>query len=121
MNIASLDPTTAFPGQLQQESGPITLVNVFVVPAELQDKFLEAWREDAAYMTGSPGCISTQMHRGTAGSQLMMNVAIWESTEALFAAFRTPEFQAAAGRYPEGITAYPHIFEKIAVPGICVA
>jgi heme-degrading monooxygenase HmoA len=121
MNIASLDPATAFPAQLQHETGPITLVNVFVVPPGLQDKFLEAWQQDAEFMKGRPGCISTQMHRGTAGSQLLINVAIWESTQALFAAFSTAEFQAAAARYPDGITAYPHIFEKIAVPGICVA
>jgi quinol monooxygenase YgiN len=121
MNIASLDPSTAFPVQLQQETGPITLVNVFVVPLESQDKFLDAWREDAEFMTGRPGCVSTQMHRGTAGSQLLVNVAVWESTQSLFAAFSTPEFQAAAARYPDGITAYPHILEKIAVPGICTA
>jgi quinol monooxygenase YgiN len=121
MNIASLDPTTPFPAQLQQETGPITLVNVFVVPAALQEAFLAAWKEDAEFMKARPGCISTQMHRGTADSQQLINIAIWESTQALFAAFSTPEFQAAAGRYPEGITAYPHIFQKIAVPGICVA
>jgi quinol monooxygenase YgiN len=121
VNIASLDPTTPFPAQLQQETGPITMVNVFVVPAESQEKFLAAWREDAEFMKSRPGCISTQMHRGTAGSQLLLNVATWESTQAFFAAFSTPEFQAAAARYPEGVTASPHIFQKIAVPGICVA
>jgi quinol monooxygenase YgiN len=121
MNIASLDPTTSFPAQLQQETGPITLVNVFVVPAERQEAFLAAWKEDAGFMKGRPGCISTQMHSGTADSQLLINIAIWESTQALFAAFSTPEFQAAAARYPEGITAYPHIFQKVAIPGICVA
>jgi quinol monooxygenase YgiN len=121
MNVENLDPATPFPAQLTSSSGPITLINTFIVPEEQIDKFLDVWQEDAAFMKSSPGCISTQMHRGIAGSSVLANVAIWESTEALFAAFRTPEFQAAAARYPEGITAYPHIFEKIAIGGICVA
>jgi heme-degrading monooxygenase HmoA len=121
MQVENLDPTTPFMGQLQASTGPITLVNTFVVPTDLTDKFLEAWREDALFMKSQPGCIATQLHKGTAGSQLIVNVAVWESTEALFAAFRQPQFQAAAAKYPEGITAYPHVYEKIAVEGVCVA
>lgn len=121
MKIEDLDPKTSLMAQFQEKSGPITLLNVFNVPDGLYEEFLATWREDAAYMKASPGCISTQLHRGTAGSRLLVNVAVWESTELLLAAFSKPEFQAAAAKYPEGIVAYPHVFEKIAVEGICVA
>ncbi len=121
MKIQDLDPSTPFMAQLHQKTGPITLVNTFVMAEELIDGFLEVWAQDAAFMKASPGCISTQLHRGTAGSNALVNVAIWESTEAIFAAFSTPEFQAAAAKYPEGVVASPPIFEKIAVKGICVA
>ncbi|MFD9329908.1 MULTISPECIES: antibiotic biosynthesis monooxygenase family protein [unclassified Streptomyces] len=121
MKIEALDPSTPLMRQFQEKTGPITLVNVFDVPPELYEEFLKIWQEDAAYMKGSPGCIQTQLHKGTAGSRLLVNVAVWESTEALLAAFSKPEFQQSAAKYPDGITAYPHVYEKIAVEGICIA
>ena len=50
-----------------------------------------------------------------------MNVAEWDSAAALGAAFRSPEFQRRVAAYPESVTATPHVFEKVAVPGICCA
>jgi hypothetical protein len=49
-----------------------------------------------------------------------VNVAVWESSQALGEAFRSPEFQQRAARYPESAVAAPHVFQKVAVPGICV-
>jgi hypothetical protein len=49
-----------------------------------------------------------------------MNVAVWESARALGHAFRSPAFQNSVARYPDTAVAAPHVFEKIAVPGICV-
>jgi hypothetical protein len=48
-------------------------------------------------------------------------VAIWESAAALGRAIRSPEFQARIANYPETTVATPHVFEKVAVPGICVS
>ncbi len=121
MIIGDLDPSTSLSSQFHEKTGPIVLINTIIVPRENMTEFLDTFREDAAFMKGSPGLISTQLHRGTADSQLLVNVAIWESTEALFNAYTQPEFQQAAAKYPEGVTAYPHIFEKIAIEGICVA
>jgi hypothetical protein len=61
------------------------------------------------------------MHRGTAGSTTSVNVAVWESAAALSAAFTSSEFQRRAAAYPASAVAAPHVFEKIAVPSICVA
>ncbi|MDG4859719.1 antibiotic biosynthesis monooxygenase [Streptomyces sp. T-3] len=121
MTVKDMDPTTPLTAQFQEQTGPITLVNTIVVPRELREGFLDAWREDASFMKSQPGFISTQLHRGTADSQLLVNVAVWESTEALFKAFANPAFQEAAAKYPDGIDAYPHIYQKIAVEGVCVA
>jgi hypothetical protein len=41
-----------------------------------------------------------------------MNVAAWESGRALGEAFRSPEFQQRAARYPDDAVAAPHVFEK---------
>jgi len=48
-------------------------------------------------------------------------VAAWESARALGRAFGSPEIQARAARYPDSTVAAPHVFTKVAVPGICVA
>ena len=82
---------------------------------------MEAWAADAALLKSKPGFISTQLHRGTAGSTTFINVAVWESARALGRAFGSPEFQARAARYPDSTVAAPHVFTKLAVPGICVA
>lgn len=72
-------------------------------------------------MKQQPGFISTQLHRGTAGSTTFINVAEWESASALSVAFRSPEFQKRIAEYPDRAVAVPHVFQKVAVPGICVA
>ena len=99
----------------------VVLMNEFNVAPEDVEQFLEVWADDAAFMKQQPGFISTQLHRGTAGSSTFVNVAVWESSRALGEAFGSPEFQERAARYPESAVAAPHVFERVAVPGICVA
>jgi heme-degrading monooxygenase HmoA len=121
MRLEEMDDQTTYFQQLEADGGPVVLINRFKLPPEDVERFLEVWAEDAAFMRRQPGYISTQLHRGTAGSTTFMNVAVWESARALGAAFRSPEFQGHVGRYPERAVAAPHVFEKVAVPGICVA
>lgn len=54
------------------------LVNVFTVAPEDADGLVAAWTEDAAYLKGRPGFISTQLHRGIAGSSVFLNYAVWD-------------------------------------------
>jgi hypothetical protein len=37
------------------------------------------------------------------------------------AAFAQPEFRAKISAYPASAVGSPHLFQKVAVPGICVA
>jgi heme-degrading monooxygenase HmoA len=106
--------------QLAREVGPVILVNTFHVAPDDADALLEAWASDAAYLKGKDGFISTQLHRGVAGSSTFLNVAVWESVEAFRAAFGDPGFQEGFARYPDSTVASPHLFQKVAVPGICV-
>ena len=92
--------------QLAQEVGPVILVNTFRVDAQDADALLEAWAADAGYLKAKPGFISTQLHRGVAGSSTFLNVAVWESVEAFRAAFGDPTFQATFARYPDSTV--PH-------------
>lgn len=84
------------------------------------DALLAARAADAAYLKTKPGFISTQLYRGIAGSGVFVNQAVWESVKAFRNAFGDPQFQATFARYPDSTVASPHLFQKLAVPGICV-
>ena len=75
---------------------------------------------DAAVMQRQPGYISTQLHRGIGGSCVFLNYAVWESTRHFKQAFNNPEFQSHLAHYPSSAVASPHLFRKVAVPGVCV-
>ncbi|MFC0602015.1 antibiotic biosynthesis monooxygenase family protein [Streptomyces palmae] len=111
--LQSLDPNTPMFAQLKEKTGPIVLANTFVVPKERTEAFLALFHRQAEFMKAQPGFVSLRMHKGTAGSELLMNVAVWESTEALAAALGSPEFQRMAAEFPEDVVSYPHIFEQI--------
>lgn len=121
VKVENLDPSTPMTVQFQEKTAPIVLVNTFFVPRERIEEFLALWREDASFMKAQPGFISTQMHRGTAGSQLLVNIGVWASSEALGRAHANPEFREKSSKLPDGVIAHPHIFEKVAVEGVCVA
>ncbi|MFJ6459554.1 antibiotic biosynthesis monooxygenase family protein [Streptomyces sp. NPDC091387] len=113
--LRSLDPMTPMFAQFKEETGPVVLANTFVVPKERTEAFLPLFRRQAEFMKAQPGFVSLRMHKGTAGSRLLMNVAVRESTEALARAFGSPEFQRMAAEFPDDIVSYPHVFEQIDV------
>jgi len=102
------------------DSGPVVLVNKFTVAHEDREALLAAWAADATFMRSQPGFISTQLHRGIGDSGVFLNYAVWESLEAFRNAFGQPEFRSHLARYPASAVASPYLFEKVAVPGICV-
>ncbi|MER0240322.1 antibiotic biosynthesis monooxygenase family protein [Fulvimarina sp. MAC8] len=120
VKFAEMDPTVSLASQMADEGGHVILINTFTVPPEDVDNLLEAWTNDAAVMKRQPGFISTQLHRGIAGSGTFLNYAVWQSTSHFRAAFNNPDFQAQLGAYPDSATASPHLFRKVEVHGICV-
>lgn len=113
----------AFPiqQQLGLETGAVVLVNLFTLDKADEGHMLKAWSDDARFMQRQPGFISTQLHRAIGEGCAYLNYAVWETNAAFRAAFTNPEFQSKLGHYPASTVASPHLFEKIAVPGICVA
>jgi heme-degrading monooxygenase HmoA len=118
MRLKETDEHTTYMKQLQENDGPVVLINQFTVAPDDAERFIDVWADDAAYMKRQRGFISTQLHRGTAGSGTFVNLAVWESAQALGEAFRSPEFQQRIARYPESTVASPHVFKRVAVPGI---
>ena len=119
--LRPLDPAFPIERQLAIDATPVVLVNVFTLDKADEQSFLQAWRDDAVFMKRQPGLISIQLHRAIGESPTYLNYAVWESTAAFRAAFTRPEFQAKLSVYPSSAVASPHLFQKVAIPGICVA
>jgi quinol monooxygenase YgiN len=99
--------------------GPIILINRFSVNPQDADQFIKAWAADAAIFKQQPGFISTQLHKGIAGSGIFVNYAVWESTAAFKKATANIDVQTILSKYPASTVASPHLFKKVRVPGIC--
>ena len=119
--LRPLDPAFPLDRQLAVDATPVILVNVVTLDKADEPRFLVAWQNDAAFMKRQPGFISTQLHRAIGDSTTYVNYAVWESTALYRAAFTHPEFKAGLAAYPSSVVATPHLFQKVAVPGICVA
>ena len=120
IKIVEMDEIITLEKQLEEDVGPVILINKFNLDPADVDQFLKVWTSDAEIMKQQPGFISTQLHRGIAGSSIFINYAIWESTSQFKQALSNPQFQAKMSDYPTSVIAYPHLLKKIAIPGICV-
>lgn len=116
-----LDPAFPIERQIELEAAPVILVNVFTLDEADEQAFLQTWEDDAQFMKKQPGFISTQLHRAIGERPTYLNYAIWTSTAEFRAAFTHPEFIARLSAYPSSAVAMPHLFQKVAVSGICVA
>ena len=116
-----LDPAFPIDRQIEIDAGPVVLVNLFTLDRADEETFLKVWQDDADFMKRQPGFISTQLHRAIGESPTYLNYAVWQTTADFRAAFSHPEFRAKLSAYPSSAAASPHLFQKVAVPGICVA
>ena len=118
--LVEMDEQVTLGKQMEENVSPVVLINSFNVKPEDVDQLLKAWADDAAWMKQQPGYISAQLHRGIGGSGVFVNYAVWESVEDFKRAFSNPEFQSRLGNYPSEASVSPHLFQKVAVPRICV-
>ena len=120
-NFKELDALVTLAEQMETDEGPIVLINLFTIAREEEEALVKAWAHDAEFMNKQPGYISTQLHKGLAGSGTYINYAIWQDAKSFKAAFIQPEFQKRIAAYPPSAVASPHLFKKLAVDGLCVA
>jgi heme-degrading monooxygenase HmoA len=120
VRLVEMDEKVTFSEQIEEDVRPVIVISKFNVNPEDVDQFLKEWASGAEIMKRQPGFISTQLHRGIAGSSVFVNYAVFESTEHFRRASNNPEFQSKLTQYPASIVVSPHIFKKVAVPGICV-
>ena len=118
--LRPFDPAFPIERQVALDASPVVLVNVFTLDKADELAFLKAWQDDALFMKQQPGFISTQLHRAIGDSPTYLNYAVWETTAHFRAAFTNPVFRAKLSSYPSSVVGSPHLFQKIAVPGVCV-
>jgi heme-degrading monooxygenase HmoA len=95
------------------EPGPVTFVNVFEIDPKDIDEFLDGWRERANFMRTQPGFRSFRLLRALSPDSRfqLVNVAEWESAEAIAAARAKPEFQASVRGVSHEVKANPSLYQ----------
>jgi heme-degrading monooxygenase HmoA len=115
IQIRPLDANVPIFQQVNSDLSPVVLVNIFQVAEGDIPAFLSAFEKDANWMKQQPGFISTQMHRGIAGSTVFMDYVVWESVSHFRMAFQHPEFKKSLEHYPSSTVASPHLFAPLTV------
>jgi quinol monooxygenase YgiN len=119
--LVEMDEQVSVFTQMEEDVGPVILINKFSVDPQEFDQFLKGWASEAERFKTQPGFISTQLHRGIGESSTFINYAVWESAAQFKAAVNiVMNSQDRMSAYPPSTVASPHLFKKVAVPGICV-
>jgi heme-degrading monooxygenase HmoA len=77
--LVEIDERVGIFKQMEEDVGPVILINKFSVSPEEFEQFLEGWAAEAEKFKEQPGFISTQLHKGIGGSGTFINYAVWES------------------------------------------
>jgi heme-degrading monooxygenase HmoA len=124
--FVEMDDKVKFKDQIEEKiMGSVILINKFNVAQGKVEQFLKDWGEDATNFKQQPGFISTQLNKGIGKSSVFINYAVWESMEHYKKAinkilFRSKSQSPLLKYDDESLVLSPHLFKKIAVPGICV-
>jgi quinol monooxygenase YgiN len=121
--FVEMDEKVTLKDQMEnQVAGPVILINKFNVETSEEKRFLKAWQEDATRFKNQPGFISAQLHKGIGKSSIFVNYAVWQSLNDFKNAVDKvigTDWQSQLSKYPESLVISPHLFKKVAVPGIC--
>jgi quinol monooxygenase YgiN len=119
--LIEMDEQVTFVEQMNKdEAGPVILINKFNVGPDEVDEFLKAFAATDKVLKRQPGYISAQLHCGIAGSSVFLNYEIWESAKHFKQAIISSEFRSSIMGLPPSTVMSPHLFKKVAVPGVCV-
>jgi quinol monooxygenase YgiN len=119
--LVEMDEQVQFIEQTDEDnSGPVILINKFNVGPGEVDEFLKAFAATDKVLRRQPGYISAQLHRGSAGSCVFLNYEVWESAKQFKQAITSSEFLSSIVGLPPSTVMSPHLFKKVAVPGVCV-
>jgi quinol monooxygenase YgiN len=121
VKLVEMDERVGIFTQMEEDVGPVILINKFSVDPKEFDQFLKGYAIDNEKFKQQPGFISTQLYKGIGGSGTFVNYAVWESAAHFKRAVNNvmnPNDRMSA--FPASTVASPHLFKKVAVQGICV-
>jgi len=99
------------------DAAPITLINVFEIRHDDVELFVQEWQERAQFLGRQPGFRSLRLHRAlTPDSRFqLVNVAEWDSAEALNAATAQDFFQQRTHRSTQdfAVAAHPALYRIV--------
>jgi heme-degrading monooxygenase HmoA len=81
VKFVELDEKVKHAQQMDEDIGPVILINKFNVNPEEVDQFLKVFASTTEILKQQLRYISAQLHRGIAGSCTFVNYAVWESSE----------------------------------------
>jgi quinol monooxygenase YgiN len=118
--LVEMDEKVTILEQMNEDDGPIMQINKFTVKPDEVDEFLKSFADTAKVLKQEPGYISAQLHRGIGSSCVFLNYEVWESVEHFKRVVSSPNFQSSIVGLPPSTVMSPHLFKKVAVPGICL-
>jgi heme-degrading monooxygenase HmoA len=125
--FVEMDERVKFKEQIEEKEidGQVILINKFNVDPDKTEQFVKDWGEEAINFKKQPGFISAQLHKGIGKSSVFINYANWESLEHYKEAINKLLFSSETHTSPllkyddSSLVMSPHLFKKVAVPGIC--
>jgi hypothetical protein len=72
IKVVEVDEHVTISGQMEEDVGSVVLINKFAVNSDDVDKFLKTGASAAEIAKKLPGVISSQLHRGIAGSNVFV-------------------------------------------------
>ena len=92
--IVETDDRITLEKQLDEDVGPVIVMNKFNVDPQEIDEFLQVFAKTTEIFKQRPGFIFAQLHRGIANGPTFVNYVVWESTTHFKQAFNRPELRA---------------------------
>jgi quinol monooxygenase YgiN len=124
--FVEMDERIKFKDQIEEKiDGQVILINKFNVEPDKVEQFLKDLGEDATNFKQQLGFISAQLHKGIGKSSVFINYAVWDSMEHYKEAINKQLFNSETQSSPllkydeDSLVMSPHLFKKVAVPGIC--
>ncbi len=81
VKIIEMDENVTLILQMEEDVGPVILLNKFSVKPEDIDEFLKVFYDTTEMFKKQPGFISVQLHRGIAGSTTFFNYVVFGSLQ----------------------------------------
>lgn len=94
----------------ESDQDSVTFINVFDIPEDEIDTFIERWQERSRFTTTADGFISAELHRAIDSETRfkLINVTTWKSLEHFRAATQQPDFQGELDTYESASTWTPY-------------